>query len=146
MNAKSFRILVVAEILLMIATMVSDFLTGYQLPEELRPFHMGGGSNGPDAELNASEWVLAFGGLSIVALAVVSLIGLLFLWRPARPLYTLTYIIAFPVLLMAGPSVSTAITDTIGELSSFLGGVIWALLYFSPIKQYFETDPDAPVV
>ena len=146
MTAKTFRILVAAEILLMIATMVSDMVTGYQLPEELRPFQMGAGGSAPEAEMRASEWVLAFGGLSIVTLVVVSLIGLLLLWRPARLLYTLSYVVAIPILLFAGPSVSTAITETVGELSSFLGGVIWALLYFSPIKRYFETDPDAPVL
>ena len=146
MNAKVFRILVVAEILLSIAVIVSDVVTRHQLPEELQQFHWTGGENTTDPEMRASDWVLAFGGLSLVALGMVSLIGLLFLWRPARLLYTVTYILAFPLVLMAGPSVSTAMTETLGEMSSFLGGMIWALLYFSPIKERFETDADAPVL
>lgn len=143
MNAKIFRILVLAEILLVIAVIVSDVATRGQLPEELRRFHEGAAEFG--AEMGARQWVLVFGGLSLAALALASLIGLLFLWRPARLLYTLSYVLAFPVLLLAGPNVSTAITDTISELASFLGGVLWALIYFSPVKQYFETDVDAPV-
>jgi hypothetical protein len=146
MNAKLFRILVVTEILLSIAVIVSDIVTRHQLPAELQQFHWAGGEDAMNAEMRASDWVLAFGGLSLVALGMVSLIGLLFLWRPARLLYTVTYILAFPLVLMAGPSVSTAITETLGEISNFLGGVIWALLYFSSIKERFETDADAPVL
>src|SRR5688572_22564596 len=120
MNAKIFRILVATEIFLTIAVLVADIATRNQLPDELRRFHWAAADNA-DAEMRPAEWVLAFGGLSLLALGVVSMIGLLFLWRPARLLYTLTYILALPLVLMAGPTVSTAITETIGELSSFLG-------------------------
>lgn len=145
MTAKTFRILVAAEILLIIGIVVCAFATHHQLPEELKRYDLGA-EDSADTEIRTGEWILVFGAVSIAALLVISMIGLLFLWRPARLLYTLSYVAGIPILLFSGPSVSTAITETVTELSSFLSGVIWALLYFSPIKQYFETDPDAPVL
>jgi len=47
---------------------------------------------------------------------------------------------------MVGPTVSTEITAFLTQLGMFLGGVIWGLIYFSPLKVHFQPhgEPLAP--
>jgi hypothetical protein len=39
------------------------------------------------------------------------------------------------------PLVSTGTTEFFSELASMLGGAIWTLLYFSPLKVHFDPPP-----
>src|SRR5687768_14297044 len=141
MSLAKFRILVIAELVVFLATIVADLATASMLPEPLKEY----------VETSQTDLTPMFGlaillGLSVLALAFISCIGLLIPWRPARILYTLSYLLSFPIYLMVGPTVSTEITGFLTALGMFLGGAVWALIYFSPIKAHFEPagEPLAP--
>jgi hypothetical protein len=141
MSLGTFRLLVVVLLLLSLGTVVAEMTTTSLLPEALQAY-----VESAHAEITPMFGVAILLALSVLALAFISCIGLLIPWRPARLLYTLSYLFSFPLYLMVGPTVSTEITATLTSLGTFLGGVIWALIYFSPIKVHFEPhgEPPAP--
>jgi hypothetical protein len=139
MSVRNFRLLVVALLLLTVGIVVSDNLTRSQLPEPLRAYL--DSQDQADPEMNAQLLVLAFGAMVVAALALISSIGLLFLWRPARLLYTLSLALAYPMVLLMEPTIYTGLTEFLSELASLLSGVILALLYFSPLKTRFDPPP-----
>lgn len=142
MSTRTFRILLAVYILIAVASGISDFATRNMLPEPLREYHAAEYAS----EMSQNDWLLAFGGMTVLALAVISTIGLFLFWRPARLLYTLSYVITYVLIFLMGPTVSTPLTAFLVDLGTFLGGVIWALIYFSPLKEYFEPvrEPAAP--
>jgi len=134
MTTKIFRILVAVSLALSIASVISEIMSGSQLPEPLRAYKASIGAT-PTAGLLAGALV----ALSVVLLGLIGTIGLLFFWRPARTLYTISTVAAFPLSFMFGAIVSTEWTHFLTITSTFLGGVIWALMYFSdPIVDEFE--------
>jgi hypothetical protein len=141
MSLSTFRILVIAELLISLATVVADMASASMLPEPLREY-----LESSSEELTPALGVAILLALSVLALAFISCIGLLIPWRPARLLYTLSYALSFPVYFLVGPQVSTQITAFLTALGMFIGGVIWALIYFSPVKVHFQPhgEPLAP--
>ena len=136
MSKTSFRILVFATLILGIASAVAEFAMERYLPETLQAYRRE--MNGAEAEMTPQFLMVAFGGLSVLVLWLVGTIGLLFLWRPARILYTLATILSFPLFLAIGPWVQHQVTAFLDGVALFLGGIVWALIYFSPIKEHFE--------
>ena len=141
MNLQTFRLLVIALLLLSLGTIVAEMTTTSMLPESLQTY-----VESRNSDLTPMLGVAILLALSVLALAFISCIGLLIPWRPARLLYTVSYLLSFPIYFMVGPTVSTEITTFLTALGMFLGGVIWALIYFSPIKVHFEPhgEPLAP--
>ena len=141
MSLRTLRILVIVELLISLATAVADMATTSMLPESLQLY-----LESSAAELTPMMGMAILLALSVLALAFISCIGLLIPWRPARLLYTLSYLFSFPVYFLVGPQVSTQITAFLTSLGMFLGGLIWALIYFSPVKIHFEPagEPLAP--
>ena len=136
MNVNTFRFLVILDVVLALLAMAADFGLANQLPQALQDYRAAEGEE--EFENNPQMWVLIFGALCVLVLGIVSTIGLLVLWRPARLLYTLTYVLSWPLYLLAGASVMTGAAHMLYEMSSVLAGVIWGLIYFSPLKTHFE--------
>ena len=141
MSLGTFRLLVIALLLLSLGTVVAEMTTTALLPEALQAY-----VESAHSEITPMFGIAILLALSVLALAFISCIGLLIPWRPARLLYTLSYVLSFPLYLMIGPTVSTEITTFLTALGMFLGGVIWALIYFSPVKAHFQPhgEPLAP--
>ena len=141
MSLAKFRIFVIAELVVFLATIVADLATTSMLPQPLRDY-----VESSQTDLTPMFGIAILLGLSVLALAFISCIGLLIPWRPARILYTLSYLLSFPIYLLVGPTVSSELTGFLTALGMFLGGVVWALIYFSPIKVHFEPagEPLAP--
>lgn len=136
MKVSVFRALVILDIVLALLAMAADYGLESQLPQALQDYRAAEGEE--EFENNPQMWVLIFGALCVLVLGIVSTIGLLVLWRPARLLYTLTYMLSWPLYLLAGASVMTGAAHMLYEMSSVLAGVIWGLIYFSPLKVHFE--------
>ena len=142
MSVRTFRILVVTLLLLTIGIVVADSATRSHLPEPLRAYL--DAEDKVQAEMPPRLMVLAFGAIAVASLALISSIGLLVLWRPARLLYTLSFVIALPLYLVMDPVIYSGTTEFLNELASLFGGAIWALLYFSPIKSHFDRPDPLP--
>jgi hypothetical protein len=141
MTTKILRILVLVSLVLSIASVVSEIVSVQQLPEPLREYRE---KMGEDLTPGLLAGVLA--ALSVVLLGLIGTVGLLFFWRPGRILYMIATVAAFPLSFAFGPVVSTELTHFLTVTSTFLGGVIWALMYFSPPLQdeFDESGSDVP--
>jgi phosphoglycerol transferase MdoB-like AlkP superfamily enzyme len=133
-SKRLLRILVVAELLMIVLGVAVALLTEPSLPEPLRDWVQA------EAEVEPTAGFLVltgFGFLMVVAL-VVSNIGLFFFWRFARPLYLVTTLA--PVLLLPafGPDVSSGWAAMFDDLGMILSGIIIALIYWSPLRDLFE--------
>ncbi len=144
MSTRTFRVLVILDIALALMAVLADFAFQGTLPAALQDYLKAE----QDAEFNNSPgmWILIVGAMSVLGLGLAATVGLLLLWRPARLLYTLTYAVSWLLYLFVGASVVTAPAHMLYDMSSFLAGVIWALIYFSPLKIHFEPagEPLAP--
>jgi hypothetical protein len=128
--------LVIVDIVIALLGIFADYGLQGHLPEALQDYRAA--EEEVDFASNPRMWVLIFGGLCVLVLGIVSTIGLLVLWRPARLLYTLTYVLSWPLYLLAGASVMTGAAHMLYDMSSVLAGVIWGLIYFSPLKVHFD--------
>ena len=137
-----FRRLLLLYILFIIAELVSADATLEWLPEPLRKFE--------EARYSASEAdpdVILLSGLFLTLMLsyAISLIGLWKFWQPARTLFGTTILLSILMTGLGGPYVVTALTNTFAYIESILSGLILALIYFSPIKEFFEKPaPEAP--
>jgi hypothetical protein len=144
-----FRRLLLLYIAFLTAELVASEVTASWLPETLRKYH--------ESELTAAEAdpeivLLATVYLVTLLLLIISLIGLWNFWPPARWLYGTTILLSVLLTGLSGPFVVSALTNTLGYIENVLSGLILAVVYFSPIKEYFEPrsaepvpPPDAPV-
>src|SRR5688572_26279771 len=137
MSKGMFRGFVVASFLLGVGWIVADFATVSQLPEELRAFHEA------EPELTPAMWIAIFLAVSLCILYLIAFVGLLVFWRPARPIYLIASVGGFFIPFLLGPTVATAITNGFAYLNCASSGFVLALLYYSPIKQDFDSPESA---
>ena len=129
----TLRWLVTFEILLALFVVSVSFLQTPFLPATLQQFE----SEPSDSFGIADILCLCFGILLIIA-AIISWVALLGGWRRGRMLYTATWVACAPFMLVAGPSVQSALLSTVDTAASLAGGVILGYLYFSDIRHFYE--------
>jgi hypothetical protein len=135
MPSKGFlRTLIVAEIVLLIISVVISLLTESLLPEPLRAF-LDAESN---AEMTIQELIMLACGVPLLILLLGSSIGLFFLWRPARILYLISTVAGLLVTPFFGPYVDAGWGTTFEEAALIISGINLALIYFSPLKDLYE--------
>ena len=132
-NDRALLILVLADIALVILTVVAEVSLNFTLPTPLRPY---GGLGHPTlADLvRFPMWI------TIVAGTVVAWIGLLNYWWPSRMIYAVAWGAWLLLVAVSGPSVMTAVGAAIETLEHLVGGAIIALVYFSDLSKRFEED------
>jgi hypothetical protein len=135
LSKRFLRMLIVADLLLMIAARIAVFSTESYLPEPSFPRVAFGGYPLP------SEWApwLVF-GIPLLIIAIESYIGLFVFWPPARPLYFITSVAAILLAPSFCPYIESGSSLMIAEAASMLNGVILALVYFSPLKELYEPE------
>ena len=135
MPSKGFlRILVVAEIVLGIISIVVSLLTESSLPEPLRAFL----DAESEAEITGREMILLAAAIPLIILLIVSSIGLFLFWRPARILYLITIVTGLLLTPFFGPYVDAGWGTTFQEAAIIVSGIILTLIYFSPLKDLYE--------
>jgi energy-coupling factor transporter transmembrane protein EcfT len=127
------RILIVAEVVVVVLIFVSSSIFGPSLPEQLRAYNDRPLGN-PFAPRLLLEGVL---GILVLIVALVSRIGLFFFWRPARPLYLASGIGNLLMTVLNGPSVNAAWSEMFDGLSAIIYGIILALIYFSSLRDLY---------
>lgn len=129
-TTKLIKKLVIVELLLFIAVTLLPFqLTSY-LPELLQNYVLVASSK----ELSTLDIVL-YSLLSLVlAVYLVSIIGLLLTKSWAKNIYIAISVIGFILLPFMGPTVMHGVTATLHDTGNFITGVIMTLLIFTPSK------------
>ena len=128
------RSLIIAEIGLGVIGVVVSLLTESLLPEPLRAFV----EAEAEADISTREIVMLATAIPGIILFVVSSIGLYFFWRPARTLYVITIVFGLLWTPFFGPYVDAGWGTVFEEATIIISGIILALIYFSPLKDYFD--------
>lgn len=77
-------------------------------------------------------------GIPMFLLGLAAYVSLISFMRPGRRLYILFHILSLAILPMAGPSTSTGWGGIFDGASITISGIVLAILYFTPLKEYFE--------
>lgn len=128
------RTLIIAEIGIGIVSIVVSLITESMLPEPLRAFL----EAESEAEITARELVMVTAAIPLIILLLMSSIGLFFFWRPARTLYLITVVLGLAMTPFFGPYVDAGWGTTFEEVAVIISGVILALVYFSPLRDFYE--------
>jgi hypothetical protein len=137
------RTLVSLEIVLTIVGLIVSEVTVNSLPQPLQEYL----AQDAEAEFTAGDWLFLMLSIPFLLLWLTSSVGLLFLWRPARLLYTVAVLGCCILSLFLGPAVYSAAEQFLSDLASLIPGAIIALLYWSPLKAIFDksTPPSLPM-
>jgi hypothetical protein len=128
----AFRLLVLAEIAFAIGAGVIDATWPSLLPEPIRQ-----GLTAYEAT-RTDGLMLGALMLPVLILALVSSIGLLLFWSPARWLYAIGVLVSIPATLVLGPDVASAPAATLFMLAEVTSGVIMAAMFLPPVARHFE--------
>ncbi|MBE0378953.1 hypothetical protein PPRY_a1507 [Pseudoalteromonas prydzensis ACAM 620] len=84
-----------------------------------------------------SDMLLLPIGILVAVAVVASYAGLLFFKSWARHIYVASFVLALPTYFMGGLIVTSGLEDLLYDLSMLMSGAVVALIYFSPVKEYF---------
>ena len=130
-NDRVLLILVVADFVLVMFTLITEFALSWTLPQPLRGYTS-------SSEIRLTDVALFPWWLGVVGATLVSWIGLLNYWRPARILYVGAWVAWLGLVALSGPSVMTAPGAAIEKLEHLVGGAIIGLVYFSDVSKRFD--------
>jgi hypothetical protein len=130
-NDRVLLILVAADFVLVMLTVVAEFALSPTLPDPLRKY-------ASLLELSLDHIVLFPVWLGIVVATLVSWIGLLNYWWPSRILYVGAWLAWLGLVALSGPSVMTAAGAAIETLEHLVGGMIIGVVYFSDLSKRFD--------
>jgi hypothetical protein len=138
MTKQNFRILVVLEWLIIISGLVVYFLTKAALPSEVREYL----ENQNSAPLTTADMIFFCVSVVLILLTIVTSIGLFFFKRWSKTLLLLSYVVTILLTPTHTVYINTGWTELLFTVGDILGGMILALVYFSPISTAFEAPPD----
>lgn len=120
--------LVIIEVLLFVAVIISSLYLGDYLPELLQNYVLVSSSS----ELSTMQMVM-YSLLAIVLVVYsISIIGLLLTKQWAKKAYIIISIVGFMLLPFMGPTVMHGVTATLHDSGNFMTGFVMTLLIFTP--------------
>jgi len=133
MSKNKFRIIIISSLILAVLSAGFDFLFPNEIIASVNEFIVE-----IEPDYSDLEFYTIMGVGSLVVIAVIfSLVGILMFKSWARHLYIASYILVLPIYFTGGLYVSSGFSQAMYDLSMILSGVIIALMYFSPVKDYF---------
>ena len=137
MNSKNiFRIIVILDIVIVVFGIIVSDLTEGLLPETLQNYLM----QAAESDFIPKDTIfLIIGAIFFIAL-IVSWIGLLKFKKFAPWLYLVVSTADIVLTSFMGPTVRSGLAESIAIFEGLIGGVLIALVFFSPVKEFFGTD------
>jgi hypothetical protein len=132
MSKAAFRILLILIIVTATGGEIISLTSIASLPESVQAYIRS--SSGVTAPNHAIRILSAAGLL----LTIVAFVGLFLFWRPARQLFVLAWLLARCISLFLGATFESAWAATLGSVSDSLEGIVIALIFFSPVANFFE--------
>ena len=130
---KLLQALVVTDIVLTVASVPVVLLTERYLPPALQAYLEAEG----EAPLRPGEIALMILGSLLLAVLLIAWVALLRGWRSGPPLYLAACAGGILLLLIAGPTVETAIGTAADSANSVISGLILGLVYFSSLRDRY---------
>jgi hypothetical protein len=134
LTKRSLRVLIVANLILIAVSVVVGIVGEAWLPEPLRAFEQ----TRAEADMTPNDWVLVCVGIPLLITVLVASIGLLAFWRPARPLYFVTIVVATLLTPLGGPYITLGWAQALDGVSFIVTGVVLAAIYFSPLRELYD--------
>ena len=134
MNKNNFCLLVIGSLVLAIAAGVCDIFWSDPITEKISNYAY---EIDPGMQ---DENLVYFGAFAVFSLllAAASIIGLLMFKNWGRHLYLAGFFLYIPLYPFMGVTVSSGLSQVFYDLSMIASGSILALIYFSPVAQYFQ--------
>ena len=139
LSKRQFRILLGVYLLTTTLGFAVSSLGEYLLPPALRAFEQ----EQLESDITTSEWVLLAVSIPVLVAAVVALVGLFRFWPLARPLVLALTALGIIIGPFGGPVVETGLAATFDWCSTVLGGMVLALIYLSPVADWFVKPTDS---
>jgi hypothetical protein len=73
----------------------------------------------------------------MLGLTVLAWVGLWFLWKWGRALFTGAWIFSIVLVGVGGPYVLSGVAEVLSDLTIAINGAILGLIYFSDLKRQF---------
>jgi hypothetical protein len=134
------RTLIIIEIVSTLLGMYADIALEATFPPELRAYLLTQSQGAFGAKETLTAVILA---AFLVAL-VVAWVGLWFMKRWARTLYTTLVVIGLVLTLFLGPVVTSAFAAALYSIATLAGGVMLGLLWLSELRVEFHALPNFP--
>jgi len=138
MTKKQFRILIVLNWLLTITAAIVFLSTRTSLPTELKTYLENQKSIGESTADSILLWV----DVSLLVFAIAASIGLLLFKRWARRLVILVYLFSVLLIPTRAVYIDTGWSQLVFSLANMTGGMILALVFFSPLSALFNSPGD----
>lgn len=144
MSRNQFRILVVLNQLLILATVVVQEMFEQSLPTELRsdPVTDGSVMNPETITALSPSFLQSWFGTAVLVLGLAASVGLFFGQRWGRTLFLLSLLGTLSFSLKSDIYISNGWSGFVAYLASMTDGAILALAYFSHVKRMFEKPKD----
>lgn len=134
MTERHFRLLIILNWVLIIITFVLIFALEYTLPTVLRHYLQAQA----EAPLSLRDGLIFGIGFLFFLVYVAATIGLYLFKAWARSLFLISTAAGYLITPFIGPIVEPAIATVFNYLVSFVGGMILAVIYYTPISSRFE--------
>ena len=136
MTKRGFKLLIIVKWVLYILIAVVSLLAERFLPPELRSY-IEGIRNSP---ATTEGWILFAVNIAFLLFVIVLSVGLFRFKKWAKNLLLPSYIIGILLTPFYGPNIQTSWSGSISYVSSLVDGMILALVYYSPVREMFETN------
>jgi hypothetical protein len=130
---KALPILVYLEAALATLAIVIDRSMTWFLPGELR-----GWLDESAVGWGAADWLVTALWIGVSAVTILAWIGLVSFWRPARSIYTWTWVVALLLLPLESAWIHTPAGYMLDVAATLAGGALLGVLYFSDARVHFE--------
>jgi magnesium-transporting ATPase (P-type) len=136
-----FRTLILTALFLSMAGAMVTSLTASLLPPEIQAYLDAASQDVPTSQVVLL--VILF--VVTIPLMCAAVVGLCLFWPPARGLYLWITIVSVALTPLFGPYCDYGWGQTFLAAADILEGVILALVYWSPVKDYFENPQPPPL-
>ncbi len=134
MNRNQFRLLLITELSLQILASVYEIFFASSLVEKIADF-----AHQEEPALEGVKLILAVGfGAPAFVIALISWVGLFLFKNWARHLWLASFVLIFLAYPFLGITVSGGISQIFYDASMLCAGAIIALVYCSPLREYFD--------
>ena len=128
------RCLILAEVVCGLTSAVLDLALEDRLPAEIRQYI----ARADETAISTVQWMGYGLGIVLLMGVIIGWIGLWRLWRPARRIYTASWLLGMPLYLLLEPvSYYTPIGAMLSEYSVLAAGMILGITHFSDLSAHF---------
>jgi hypothetical protein len=138
MTKRQFRTLIVLNWLLTLTVVAAFYSTQSFLPTELKTYL----ENQKNAPISTSDNILLWIDITLLVFTIAISIALFLFKSWARKLFIIGYIISVLLIPTRPVYIDTGWTHLIFNLGNIIGGMILALVYFSPVSRLFGVPED----